>query len=101
MPWNSQPVHIVVPTTKTTNAAMVADHINRQPSTTAVEDDTHHRVVAVKRDTLAPHTQTPVSVKSNGLERRALEPIEDNANLAPLHVARGKVDVTSNMLFYI
>lgn len=101
MLWPSHLVDIIVPATKTTGAATVADHIDSTPYFAPLADDLYHTVVAAKAVTLALHVHKPVFVKSTGLGRRAIELIDGSANLAHRHVARGMADVISNNVFHI
>lgn len=88
MPWHFQPLHIIVPSPKTANAANIADHINSQGFSTLSVNGIYSRVVAAKTVTLAPHAHAPVLVSSTGSWRRVIEPMDDSANRASSHVAK-------------
>lgn len=92
---------MIDPTTKAARTATVADQLHGQPSTTTVEDDTCYRVAAEKVATPAPHAYIPTFVESTRLEERAIEPIDNSTNSAPLQVAREVMDVTWKKPFYI
>lgn len=100
MSWHSKPVDIIVPTTRTTNAATVADSIDSQSSTATVGDDTYHRVVVAKAVTMAPHAHTLVLMKSSGSGKKDIEPTDVSTNRPSLHVARKIVNVISRKPFY-
>lgn len=85
----------------TADAVTVADCIDCRPPSTQVADDTYHRVVVVNADTLPPHAQTPLLAKSTSSGRKVVDPIENRASRAPLHVSKGIVDVITNMSFNI
>lgn len=101
MPWHSQPVDIIDPTTKTANAATIADHNNRLLSSSFFSDDTYNSAGAAKEVTLAPHAHTPALVKGTILRGRAIDFIDKNATRASIHLARVVVDVISNQRFHI
>lgn len=61
--WCLQPINITVPTTETANAATVANHIDRQPSSAPLTDNIYHQIVVAKAVTLAPHAHTRALVK--------------------------------------
>lgn len=102
VPLHAQAVDVIVPATKTANAATVEDHIYRKPEFTHVKDNTFHKSVVVNAAKLAPHALTPVSAKSTCTRRQVIKPINDSTSRTPLQVVKkGVVDVIPNKPFYI
>lgn len=100
MPWYSHLVDIIVPTTRTANAASIADHTDSQPFPAPFADDTYQTVVLAKTVTLAPHAPTQLLVKSIGSRERSIESINNSAIRASLHVAGEEVKAISNRPFH-
>lgn len=101
MPWQLQPVDVIFPSTKTANAATIANHIYSQPFFAPLADDIQHWVVVAKEDKLAAQAHTLVMMKSISSGRIVIEPTDESANGASLHVARKMADVILNDFFPI
>lgn len=92
---------MVIPATRTQNAAIVADHAKSQLFSDSLAEDVYHRVVVAKVETMPPYTHTPVFVRSIGCGRRVIKSVGYSANRTPPHVALRVVVVALNKPFYI
>lgn len=101
VPWHSQPPEKTLPGTKTTNSKIVANLTDSWPSSVFIANALFHRVVVAKVATLLPHAHTLVSGRKTVSGMKFIEPMDQSASCAPLHVARVIVDVIANKPFYM
>lgn len=79
----------------------VVDLIHSQSSFVPVRNALYQKVVVAKAAAQTPYSVTTVLVRSAGSGRRVIEPIDDSARRAPMHIASKIADVILNKSMHI